>query len=239
MRLLKSLISSYRRGGGRAADDNPLAKYFFANDGRMIDKWHHYFEIYHRHFERFRGRAPVVMEIGVFHGGSLGMWKSYFGPGARIVGVDIDPRTRQFADDTTTIFIGDQADRRFLAELRERVPHIDILIDDGGHHMAQQIATFEELYGHVAPEGIYLCEDMHTSLVKYIGAGVGQPGTFLEYSKALVDRLYAWYSEEPDLLSVDPFTLSTFALHFYDSVLVIEKRPMQRPVSSRRGTPSF
>lgn len=222
-----------------AGPANPIAEYFFNNPGRSIDKWHHYFEIYHRHFQRFRGRSPVVVEIGVFHGGSLQMWREYFGAGARVVGIDIDPRCRQFEDEATTILIGDQSDRRFLGEVRERVPHIDILIDDGGHTMVQQIATFEELYHHVQPEGVYLCEDMHTSFLPEYGGGYRREGTFLEYGKALVDRLYGWYSREPDRLAPDQFTLSTYALHFYDSVLVIEKRPIDAPKTSVTGTPPF
>jgi hypothetical protein len=221
------------------AGSNPLEDYFFSNQGRLIHKWHHYFEIYHRHFQAFRGRAPVVMEIGVFHGGSLQMWRDYFGPGARIVGIDIDARCREFEDEATTILIGDQTDRRFLAQVRERVPRIDILIDDGGHRMDQQIVTFEELYFHVQPTGIYLCEDMHTSFSPDWGGGYRRQGTFLEYSKALIDRLYGWYSQEPDRFGVDDFTRGTFGLHFYDSVLVIEKRPMETPVGSMRGTNSF
>jgi cephalosporin hydroxylase len=218
---------------------NPLTEYFFNNTGRLIHKWHHYFEIYHRHFAQFRGRSPVIVEIGVSHGGSLQMWHDYFGPGAQVVGVDVDPRCKQFEDENTTILIGDQADRGFLAEVRERVSHIDILIDDGGHSMLQQIATFEELYPHVQPHGIYLCEDVHTSFIARWGGGYRREGTFLEYSKALIDRLHAWYSEDPTRFNVDSLTKSTFALHFYDSVLVIEKRPIEQPEVSRRGTPSF
>ena len=99
---------------------NPLAEYFRNNPGRLIDKWHHYFEIYHRHFAAFRGRSPVVVEIGVYHGGSLEMWRHYFGRGARIVGIDLDPRCRQFEGDRSASMIGDQADRKFLAEVRAR-----------------------------------------------------------------------------------------------------------------------
>src|SRR5262252_3157289 len=80
---------------------NPLSEYFFNNPGRMIHKWHHYFEIYHRHFEKFRGQSPVVVEIGVFHGESLQMWREYFGPGTRVVGIDIDPRCKGFEDEST------------------------------------------------------------------------------------------------------------------------------------------
>jgi len=218
---------------------NPLARYFFGNPGRLMQKWHHYFEIYHRHFESFRGRSPVVLEIGVFHGGSLQMWKEYFGPGAKIVGIDVDPRCRELEEEGVSIMIGDQADRRFLAEVRQRFPRVDIVIDDGGHQMRQQITSFEELYPHIQPRGVYLCEDIHTSIVPEYGGGYRREGTFLEYSKGLIDRLYAWYSREPGRFAVDELTRSTYALHFYDSVLVVEKRPIDPPQQSLTGTPSF
>jgi hypothetical protein len=248
--MLRRLLSDLIRGStaeeaqppgpeASAPQQNPLAEYFFGNRGRLIHKWHHYFGIYHRHFARFRGRSPVVVEIGVSHGGSLQMWHQYFGAGARVVGIDIDPRCRGFEDEATTILIGDQADRGFLAEVRARVPHVDILIDDGGHTMPQQIITFEELYPHVQPEGIYLCEDIHTSLWPEFGGGPRREGTFLEYGKALVDRLYGWYSRDPALLAVDAFTRTTYGLHFYDSILVVEKSPQVPPQVSITGTPSF
>lgn len=218
---------------------NPLADYFFGNRGRLIQKWHHYFEIYHRHFRPFRGRSPVVLEIGVFHGGSLQMWKKYFGPGARIVGIDIDPRCRQFEEEQISVMTGDQADRVFLAEVRRRLPQVDIVIDDGGHTMAQQITSFEELYPHVQPRGIYLCEDIHTSYRPDYGGGYRRAGTFAEYAKGLVDRLHGWYSCEPELFDVDEMTRSTYALHFYDSVLVVEKRPIDEPQQTLTGKPSF
>ena len=36
--------------------------------GPLVHKWVLYFEIYHRHFARFRGESPVVIEIGVSKG---------------------------------------------------------------------------------------------------------------------------------------------------------------------------
>ena len=65
---------------------------FLTNDQRLIHKWTHYFGISDRHFSRFRGKNEVVLEFGVSHGGSLQMWRDYFGPNVRICGVDIDPR---------------------------------------------------------------------------------------------------------------------------------------------------
>jgi Methyltransferase domain len=218
---------------------NPLAEYFRNNPGRLIDKWHHYFEIYHRHFAAFRGRSPVVVEIGIYHGGSLEMWRHYFGRGARIVGIDLDPRCRQFEGDSVNVMIGDQADRGFLSQVRARFPHVDIVIDDGGHTMAQQITSFEELYPHVQPQGVYLCEDLHTSYFPPYGGGYRKDGTFIQYATRLVDQLHAWYSTEPDRFRVDEITRSTHGLHFYDSVLVVEKRPIAAPTSSKTGNPSF
>lgn len=235
--MLRRLLSDILAPAKPAADDNPLADYFFNNPGRPIHKWHHYFEIYHRHFARFRSRSPVVLEIGVFDGGSLEMWRNYFGPGARIVGIDLDPACKQFEGDGTLVLIGDQADRSFLAEVRVRLPHIDIVIDDGGHTMVQQITTFEELYPHLQPNGIYLCEDVHTSYIADYGGGLRREGSFVEFSKLLIDRLHAW-CYTPEGAAIDPIARTTFALHFYHRILVAEKRPIEPPRVSATGRPS-
>jgi hypothetical protein len=239
-RLLTSLFGS-KNAALTPADrmQNPLADFFFNRADRLIHKWHHYFDLYDRHFAAFRGKSPVVVEIGVSHGGSLQMWREYFGPGCHIVGIDVDPRCKAFEDASTSIMIGDQGDRDFLASVREKVPHMDILIDDGGHLMQQQITTFEELYHHIQPNGIYWCEDTHTSYLKEFGGGYQQQGTFVEYCKALIDRLYGWYAVQPEKFSITPFTKSTYGVHFYNCVVVIEKRLISKPEVSFRGKRSF
>lgn len=218
---------------------NPLEAYFNANPGRLMTKWQHYFEVYHRHFARFRGRPITLVEFGVFHGGSLQMWREYFGPQARIVGVDINPRLASLGEPGIEIVIGDQSDRAFLRELAKQVGPIDILIDDGGHTMAQQIITVEELYGAVKPDGVLLVEDTHTSYWREYGGGLRSRGSFMEFAKALVDELNAWHSRDPHSFSPGPFTRSAHSMHFYDSVVVIEKGPHEQPREVRSGTPSF
>jgi hypothetical protein len=226
--------------------DTTLREYFEGNPGRLIHKWVHYFEIYERHLGRYRGTDATILEIGVFHGGSLQMWRHYFGDRARIVGVDIDERCRAFAEPGIEVVIGDQADRAFLRTLRERVPQVDVLIDDGGHTMVQQIATFEELFPHVASDGVYLCEDLHTS---YWAAYGGRPRrglrrhwfrgpSFVDYSKRLIDELNAWHWRAPGERAGD-FTRSAYSMHFYDSVLVVEKRPVEPPERRMTGTPAY
>jgi hypothetical protein len=208
---------------------NDLEKYFEENTGRLIHKWMHYFEIYERHFSRFRGTDVRVLEFGVSQGGSLEMWKDYFGPGATIYAVDINPLCKQFESERIKIFIGDQQDRRFLRRLVSQIPNVDVLIDDGGHTMKQQIHTFEEMFPHVDARGVYVCEDLHTSYWRNWGGGFGRRGTFIEYSKRFVDQINAWHAHEPKRLPVTDFTRSVHSLHYYDSVLVIEKRPLSPP----------
>lgn len=215
---------------------NDLEKYFTENTGRLIHKWKHYFEIYDRHFSRFRDREVHVVEFGVSQGGSLQMWKEYFGPKAKIFGIDINPHCKKFEDEQVEIFIGDQEDRIFLKSLIKKIPKIDILIDDGGHTMKQQINTFEELFPYINGNGVYLCEDLHTSYWPEWGGGYKKRGTFIEYSKNFIDFINAWHSVQKNKLRVADFTRSAHSLHYYDSVLVIEKRPMEEPFHLKTGT---
>lgn len=131
--------------------------------GRRIDKWHHYFGIYDRHFDRFRGKRIRVLEIGVDHGGSLQLWKSYFGPDARIVGLDIDPRCKGYEEAQIEIHIGNQSDVALLKSLGE----FDIVIDDGSHRIQDQLASFEALWPKT--RSVYLVEDCHEAPLQLPG----------------------------------------------------------------------
>lgn len=213
---------------------NDLERFFYGGQHRQLSKWLHYFEIYDRHFAKYRNKAPVVMEIGVFRGGSMQMWKDYFGEGAQIIGVDIDEKTKAFEEDQIHIEIGSQSDREFLKKLKLKYPKIDILIDDGGHTMEQQITTFEEMFCHISMDGVYLCEDLHTSYWKEYGGGYRCPDSYIEYSKNFIDYLHAWFSPDP-ALQENRYSRSMHSLHYYDSMLVIEKRRMGPAVDLMLG----
>jgi len=209
-----------------------LRDIFEANtEGNQIHKWLHYFDIYERHFEKYVGKEVNILEIGIYHGGSLKMWKEYFGEKVRLYAIDINPNCKAFEDDRTKIFIGSQEDRTFLRNVKTQLPPMDIIIDDGGHTMRQQIVSYEELYGQVKSDGIYLVEDLHTSYWRRFGGGVGRKSTFIEYSKHFIDQLNSWhYKEQPD-----DFARVTHSIHYYDSIVVLEKRLIDKPVVERRG----
>lgn len=218
---------------------NPLHAYFQNNGGRLVDKWFHYLDVYHRHFARYRGRQFTMVEVGVYHGGSLQMWRQYFGPNARIIGVDVNPRCKELEEPGIEIVIGDQSNPQFLNELRQRVGKIDILLDDGGHTMQQQLVTFSTLFPYVDPNGIYLCEDCHTSYWREFGGGFRHTNSFIEVMKGLIDQLNAFCSKDPNSFAPSTFTRGVNSMHFYDSIVVIEKQMRDEPKRVICGTPSF
>jgi hypothetical protein len=220
---------------------NDLERFFRKNDenqGPLITKWQHYFEIYDRHFSRFRGKKIHLLEIGVAHGGSLKMWRDYFGPEAHIFGVDINPACKKFEAPGIDIFIGSQDDPEFLKSLKSKLPPLDILIDDGGHTMHQQKLTFETLFDHVKADGVYLAEDLHTSYWPTYGGGHRRSSSFIEFSKNWIDGLNSWHSIQPSLV-VDSFAKSSYSVHYYDSVVAIEKRPISKPFVLKSGVPAL
>jgi len=175
---------------------SPLEEYAMSTSDQLVHKWPHYFDIYHRHLAKFRDRAIVMVEFGVYHGGSMQMWQEYFGGRARVIGVDIDPRTAELRELGLDIRIGDQADRGFLQQLRAELGVIDVIVEDGGHRMEQQIATTEELFPTMAERGVMIVEDVHTSYWPEYGGGLHRPGSFIQWTKSRLDDLNYWHQRE-------------------------------------------
>jgi hypothetical protein len=194
---------------------------FLNNSGRPIHKWKHYFPAYERHFCRYINRPLTFMEIGCGRGGSLQMWKRYFGPHAQIVGIDILPECMEFEEDQIAIRIGDQADTAFLSGVIEEFGPPDIVLDDGGHVMSHIVASFSWLYPRVAPDGIYMVEDLHTAYWPEYEGGLCRAGSFIQLCKHLIDELNADWSRGE--LPPSAFTRTTQSMHFYDSMAVFER----------------
>ncbi len=203
-----------------------LHRYFLNNPSKRLHKWAHYFDIYERHFERFRGKSPVILEIGVMGGGSLEMWKSYFGDGSKIIGLDVNPNCKRHEDIDVEIFIGNQGDRAVLKSVIDKYPRIDIILDDGGHRSPDMIMSFKYLYDRVHPYGVYMVEDTHANYWSDWGGGVKADGTFMELVKDKVDEINAFHTR--GAIPVSQFTTSTDYIAIYDSIVVFEKRPQSR-----------
>jgi hypothetical protein len=156
---------------------------FAAHTGRLVDKWSHYAPIYDRHFAKFVGRKINVLEIGIGHGGSLQIWKTYFGSKAMIWGIDIDERCMEYGEDQIYILHGDQSNAEFWQNFNAMQNAWDIVIDDGSHDPFHQALSFKSLWPYMNPGGIFLIEDCHQ---RYPGLQYDTPALKYEYPWVLV-----------------------------------------------------
>jgi len=212
--------------------DGFLHKYFLNNSSKRLHKWNHYFDIYERHLSRFRGKNLVMLEIGVNGGGSLDMWRTYLGTEAKIIGIDINPECKQYDSDGIEIFIGSQDDSTLIDKILKKYPNISIVLDDGSHVMQHMNASFELLYHHLDPNGVYIVEDTHTCYWPEYQGGLRQENSFIENVKNKIDELNAVHTRSA--VAVSKFTKSTDSICIYDSIVVFEKRPQgirQAPIT--------
>jgi cephalosporin hydroxylase len=192
-------------------------------------KWSGYFDVYEHHLAKFRGKAPRILEIGVLGGGSIEMWHKYFGPGTFVVGIDINPDCEQYTyEGDTKIVIGDQGNPEFWKAFTPNFPEFDIIIDDGGHEMDQQLTTLQYTYPTLKEGGVYIVEDTHTSYWPDWGGAYGKQETFLNRSKQITDVLNQQHFTEPH---IDQEILNVFSglysVTFYNSMVVFEKRKLK------------
>lgn len=188
-------------------------------------KWQHYFDIYDRYLVPFIGLSPNVLEIGVDKGGSLELWHNFF-ENAKIYAIDINSDVRNIDFPfSVDIEIGDQTDKEFLQNYVYSKPDFDIIIDDGGHYMDQQLMSLIYLFPKLKHGGIYIIEDVHTSYSQGYNGGFRNPNSFLEHCKSLVELLNLEFITEvnpPDDLAKLFFDLNSIT--FYNSVIVLEKK---------------
>ncbi len=196
-----------------------LEQVFKNHNDRFTGKWSHYFDVYDRHLGRFIGKKFNLLEIGISNGGSLQVWKKYFGDQVNIVGIDIDQRS-MFREDQITTLCGDQSDPGFLNYVAQLHGPFDVIIDDGSHIQRDVMQSFGHLYHTLNNNGVYVIEDCHTAYRKEYLGGVTSPfNIFTLLSRAVHDVNLQWMSE--------PFTPTLNdlkSLCFYDSMAVIEKQ---------------
>lgn len=196
------------------------------------DKSHHqhngvtYLDIYEKYLAGKRDEVKTVVEIGVWEGKSVKMWREYF-PNATIYGVDIDPNAQQYSDDRIVIIQGDQNDPAFLADLAERLGSIDVVIDDGSHITQHQICSYTHLSPALSPGGVYIIEDLSCSYEAIVGPhdlreiwpGMKYNRPEDELTNVRRDLVDFTETQVNRLDAKDP---RMFAIHHYFSILIFE-----------------
>lgn len=206
---------------------------FMGNQDEVIDKWRHYFPAYERHFEQWRDRSLVFLEIGVSKGGSLKMWQRYFGPYSTIVGVDIDSSCRKFESPGIHVRIGSQSDTAFMNGIVDEFGVPDVVLDDGSHRMDDVIDTFEHLYPLMSGNGVYAVEDLHTGFLEEYGGGSDSPRNFLRYAHEGVMQMNRHWARTPS--EQNPVFDNTRSIAFYDSLVFFEKGSPRTLVADQVG----
>jgi hypothetical protein len=122
-----------------------------------------YLPIYEKLLAPLRDQAFALLELGVWSGDSLEMWRDAF-PQATIVGVDLGPPDLQLGP-RVHVVRGDQSDADLMRRLRtEYAPAgFDVIVDDASHLGVITARSLQALYTeHLRPGGLYCIEDWGT-----------------------------------------------------------------------------
>lgn len=210
--------------------DGDLLNLFVNNKGYPVHKWHHYIPIYDHYFSKFRDRKVKFLEIGVFKGGSLQMWREYFGPDATIFGIDTDAQCKELDGIAGQVRIGSQVDNDFMRNVVEEMGGVDIVLDDGSHQAKHVRKTFQCLFPMMSPYSIYMIEDLHTSFWRGYGGGYRSKSNFFSFANDLINDMHHFWHVNP--IKYPKLADLCSGIHFHDSIAVFERGNVFKPTHS-------
>jgi hypothetical protein len=198
--------------------------------------FHNYTEIYARYFSPLREKPIKFLEIGIYKGSSVKLWEDYF-PGAELHFMDITLEHVEYTSQRSHYHVANQESPQDLHRfIEETGGYFDIIIDDGGHTMNQQITSFQYLFPHIKSGGMYIIEDLHTSYWPQFGGSMSRrpKKTTIEYLKTLIDEVnfVGYRTSRASHRNIDPSISNEMnlhrekieSIHFYDSLVIIIKR---------------
>jgi len=177
-----------------------------------------YFHTYTELFEKYRGKDIVFVEIGILNGGSLFMWRDFFGERARIIGIDLNPEALKWKQCGFEIYIGNQDAPGFWEVFFNEIEHADIILDDGGHTNRQQIITTASCIEYINDGGILVVEDTHSSYMKKFG----NPSkySFINFAKHIVDSINSRSSRVKR--AKNDYWKHVHSIAFYESIVAFK-----------------
>lgn len=127
---------------------------------------HSYLPVYEKLFAPFQNETINVLEVGIFKGDSLKMWKEYFSPSSEIYGIDCDTMPhgglgdlRRMITEGYNIAIGDATNTEDISKFYEG-KKFKIIIEDAGHDVSQQLQIYNTLKFYLDKDPIYIIEDV-------------------------------------------------------------------------------
>jgi hypothetical protein len=195
-----------------------------------------YFRIYTDLFSHLRGTDCTFIETGILNGGSLFMWRNWLGNKARVIGIDLNPEAKKWADEGFEIYIGDQGDPIFWKNIFNEIGSFDALLDDGGHQSFQQIVTLDSALQAATKKTVVVVEDTTTSFMKEFSGHFQY--SFSEYCKDATDILQAktnslWPGQFPQIKNhkvVEHFS-SVYSIEFFSGLIAFKIDPEANQLS--------
>lgn len=230
-----SRLRQYTLGQPRpvSAEMSDIERIFWSNSGPVVHKWLHYLPLYDRYLAKYRGTDVKMLEIGVYKGGSLHLWREYLGPKATIFGIDINPDCAAVNGIDCQVRIGSQADPAFLARVVAEMGGVDIVLDDGSHVGRHIRASLDVLFPLLSEDGLYLIEDVHTAYSRRYDGRFSRHN-FMRLLGRLTDDMHHWYHAGGQKIAATADHL--LGLHIHDSLVVLEKGHKARPAHIQVGS---
>ena len=192
-------------------------------------KYKKYFDVYDQLFNKLINKKITIIEIGILNGGSLFMWRRYFGKKANIIGVDLNPKTKQLEKYGFKIFNGDQSNKKFWDKLFKKIGKADIIIDDGGHTNVQQTLTAVYTVPNIKNGGMLVIEDTHASYQKKFQ----NPNkfSFINFSKKIIDDINYTY---PNIGKFN-YSLNKFihSIEYFESIVCFKINKKKCKINSK------
>lgn len=195
--------------------------------------YHNYTDIYSRYFADLKDKPIKFLEIGIYKGASVKMWEKYF-TAADLHFIDITFDNAEYSSPRSHYYLCNQESVPGLQKfIQDAGGNFDVIINDGGHTMNQQITSFKTLFPHVKRGGMYIIEDLHTSYWSSWPGGNTRLNT-MAFLKSLIDdvNFVGARTGRASHLAIDHsiskemnlYQEQIASMHFYDSVVVIMKR---------------
>lgn len=126
---------------------------------------HSYIEVYEEILAPYRHSAKNVLEIGLMNGESLRMWEEYFN--GKVWGMDCSETPingkadlrPMIAEGTHNIVICDAENSNAIETFFKGIK-FDVIIEDAGHDIVQQLKIYDVFESYMANDSIYIIEDI-------------------------------------------------------------------------------
>ena len=126
---------------------------------------HNYISNYYEDtFQPIKESVQAFCEIGCGYKCELAsakLWREYFTNSKIII---CEPNLREIKENKIQLFKLDQSNEESINEFCESQESFDIILDDGSHKMKDQQVTFAKMFKKLKPGGVYIIEDLHTSI---------------------------------------------------------------------------